>query len=219
MPPVKHKNAKLKKRAAQKRSRLTFDRTAAISGDAPSVAAQFDSLPSSATAAQVGHLASPQAANSPGIEKASLAEPTPPPALTAVDIADQLHSAAIHLLRRLGIRDRESGIGPAQLSALSVLVFGGPRSLGELADTEQVRPPTMSRIVAGLQRSGLVRRHATEDGRRVRLEATPKGVSLMWGARKRRVESLANAVAGLLENELRQLREALTLLQQVTRNL
>jgi hypothetical protein len=55
-------------------------------------------------------------------------------------IADRLHSAAIHLLRRLRVRDRESGVGPAQLSALSVLVFGGPRSLGELADAEQVRP-------------------------------------------------------------------------------
>src|SRR5271163_576973 len=96
------------------------------------------------------------------------------------EIADRLHSAAIHLLRRLRVRDRESGIGPAQLSALSVLVFGGPRSLGELAEAEQVRPPTMSRIVAGLERARLVRRHATDDARRIRLEATPKGVSLMW---------------------------------------
>src|SRR5205807_7228830 len=89
--------------------------------------------------------------------------------------ADRLHSAAIHLLRRLRVRDRESGVGPAQLSALSVLVFGGPRSLGELADAEQVRPPTMSRIVSGLAAAGLVRREATEDGRRVRLVATVKG--------------------------------------------
>src|SRR6266404_5022415 len=91
------------------------------------------------------------------------------------ETADRLHSAAIHLLRRL-VRDRESGVGPAQLSALSVLVLGGgPRSLGELANAEQVRPPTMSRIVAGLVRAGLVRRGKTEDGRRVRLEATAKG--------------------------------------------
>src|SRR6267143_3416141 len=113
----------------------------------------------------------------------------------AVQIADQLHSAAIHLLRRLRVRDRESGVGPAQLSALSVLVFGGPRSLGELADAEEVRPPTMSRMVAGLQRAGLIRRHATEDGRRVRLEATAKGKKILWEARKRRVESLAQALA------------------------
>jgi DNA-binding MarR family transcriptional regulator len=139
--------------------------------------------------------------------------------LTATEVADQLHSVAIHLLRRLRVRDRETNVGPAQLSALSVLVFGGPRSLGELAEVEQVRPPTMSRIVAGLQRSGLVRRHATEDGRRVRLEATPRGVSLMWEARKRRVESLASAVEKLSENERQHLRESLTLLQQVMRNL
>jgi DNA-binding MarR family transcriptional regulator len=137
----------------------------------------------------------------------------------ATEIADQLHSAAIHLLRRLRVRDRESGIGPAQLSALSVLVFGGPKSLGELANAEQVRPPTMSRIVAGLQRAKLVRRHATEDGRRVRLEATPKGVSLMWEGRQRRVESLAKAVTGLPENNQGQLRDAIKLLQEVIRTL
>ena len=143
----------------------------------------------------------------------------PPPSMNATEVADQLHSAAIHLLRRLRVRDRESGIGPAQLSALSVLVFGGPKSLGELAGAEQVRPPTMSRIVAGLQRSGLVRRHSTEDGRRVRLEATPKGVGLMWEGRRRRVESLAKAVEGLGENERQQLSDAVKLLQQVIRSL
>jgi DNA-binding MarR family transcriptional regulator len=165
--------------------------------------------------------------------KASFAPPATPPVtppiaapsalsapdVTATEVADQLHSAAIHLLRCLRVRDRETGVGPAQLSALSVLVFGGPKSLGELADAEQVRPPTMSRIVAGLQGSGLIRRHATEDGRRVRLEASPKGVSLMWEARKRRVESLASAVDGLPESDREQLRKAVTLLQQIMRNL
>ncbi len=136
--------------------------------------------------------------------------------MTATEIADGLHAAAVHLLRHLRVRDRESGIGPAQLSALSVLVFGGPRSLGELADAEQVRPPTMSRMVASLERSRLVRRHATEDGRRVRLEASPKGVSLMWEARQRRVESLARAVAALPENESQKLREALTVIRGIT---
>src|SRR5258707_4026879 len=96
------------------------------------------------------------------------------------EAADRLHSAAIHLLRRLRVRDRESGVGPAQLSALSVLVLGGgPRSLGELAEAEQVRPPTMSRIVAGLVRAGLVRPEKTGNGRRVRLEATAKGTTIL----------------------------------------
>jgi len=131
--------------------------------------------------------------------------------------ADKLHSAAIHLLRRLRVRDRESGIGPAQLSALSVLVFGGPRSLGELADAEQVRPPTMSRIVAGLERSGLVRREATEDGRRVKLEATAKGTKILHEGRRRRVESLAQALASLTQEEHEKLGVLTGFLERVIR--
>lgn len=136
-----------------------------------------------------------------------------------LEAADKLHSAAIHLLRRLRVRDRESGIGPAQLSALSVLVFGGPRSLGELADAEQVRPPTMSRIVSGLQKAGLVKREATEDGRRVRLVATAKGTKMLWDGRKRRVESLANALAALGETERGRLRELAELLPEIVRKI
>jgi DNA-binding MarR family transcriptional regulator len=136
-----------------------------------------------------------------------------------LESADKLHSAAIHLLRRLRVRDRENGVGPAQLSALSVLVFGGPRSLGELADAEQVRPPTMSRIVASLERAGMVRRHATEDGRRMSLEATAKGTKILWEGRKRRVESLAKALSALSEKEQVQLGELVDVLQRVIRNL
>jgi DNA-binding MarR family transcriptional regulator len=119
----------------------------------------------------------------------------------------------------LRVRDLEGGIGPAQLSALSVLVFGGPRSLGELADEEQVRPPTMSRIVAGLERAGLVRRRATEDARRVRLEATAKGTKILHEGRMRRVESLAHALSSLPEKERQQLGEAAAILQHVFHNL
>ena len=142
------------------------------------------------------------------------------PALERVlETADKLHSAAIHLLRRLRVRDRESGIGPAQLSALSVLVFGGPRSLGELAHAEQVRPPTMSRIVAGLERTGLVRRGATDDGRRVRLQATAKGTKILRQGRKRRVESLAHALSSLTPEEQEKLAELTSLLERVIRGL
>ncbi len=136
-----------------------------------------------------------------------------------LETADKLHSAAIHLLRRLRVRDRESGIGPAQLSALSVLVFGGARSLGELADAEQVRPPTMSRIVAGLVRAGLVRRRATEDGRRVRLEATAKGTKILWEGRRRRVQSLAQALSSLAQEDRQRVAALTDLLQQLLRKL
>jgi DNA-binding MarR family transcriptional regulator len=132
-------------------------------------------------------------------------------------VADRLHSAAIHLLRRVRTRDTESGVGPAQLSALSVLVFAGPRSLGELAAAEQVRPPTMSRIVAGLMRAGLVRRHVTrEDRRRLRLEATAKGTDLLQAARKRRVESLTATLSQLPAEQVEQLRQAAELMDQLS---
>lgn len=121
-------------------------------------------------------------------------------------VADRLHSASIHLLRRLRVRDRESGIGPAQLSALSVLVFGGPKSLAELAEAEQVKPPTMSRIVAGLERSKLVKSEATkEDARRMRIAPTAKGEKVMWEGRRRRVEMLAESIAGLSPAEIHQM--------------
>src|SRR5229473_2111765 len=73
-----------------------------------------------------------------------------------VHTADRLHSAAIHLLRRLRRQDDASGLTAPRLSALSVIVFSGPLTLGALATAEQVRPPTMTRLVAALEEAGLV---------------------------------------------------------------
>src|SRR4051794_22910958 len=104
------------------------------------------------------------------------------------EIADILHSAAIHLLRRASERDRTAQIGPARLSALSVVVFRGPLTLGELATAEGVRSATMSGIVNGLETERLVRRrpHAT-DRRAVRVEATPAGLRILDRARAQRI--------------------------------
>lgn len=133
-------------------------------------------------------------------------------------VADRLHSAAIHLLRRLRVRDTESGIGPAQMSALSVLVFAGPRSLKELAAAEQVKPPTMSRIVAALVEASLVRARAVgEDRRKLRLEPTAKGIAVMQEGRRRRIESLANSLCAKSPHELNLLSEAAELIDKISR--
>ena len=133
-------------------------------------------------------------------------------------VADRLHSAAIHLLRRLRVRDTESGIGPAQMSALSVLVFAGPRSLKELAAAEQVKPPTMSRIVAALVDAGLVRAKAVgEDRRKLRLEPTVKGIAVLQEGRKRRIESLARALRARSPEEIEVLRTAAELIDAISR--
>jgi len=133
--------------------------------------------------------------------------------------ADRLHSAAIHLLRRLRLQDVASGVGPAQLSALSVLVFGGPRALGDLAAAEQVKPPTMSRIVAGLKRSKLVDiTRDPQDARRMQIRATAKGTILLQQGRQRRIEYLAAHLASLTTSELAQLSAVADLLEKLLRN-
>ena len=132
------------------------------------------------------------------------------------EVADRLHSVAIHLLRRVRSQDSASGEGPARLSALSVLVFGGPMTLGQLAAAEQVKPPTMTRIVAGLEASGLARRVADPaDARRIRIQVTAEGTHRLQQARRRRIEHLAQGLEVLSRKDLLWLREAVEILEGV----
>jgi DNA-binding MarR family transcriptional regulator len=133
--------------------------------------------------------------------------------------ADRLHSAAIHLLRRVRKQDAVSGVGPAQLSALSVLVFGGPKTLGELAAAEQIKPPTMSRIVAGLKRSRLIEiTRDPHDARRMQIRAAARGTHLLQEGRRRRIEYLAEHLGSLTTGELAQLSGAADLMETLLRN-
>lgn len=135
---------------------------------------------------------------------------------TPAEVADRLHSAAIHLLRLVRKQDTAAGIGPARLSALSVLVFGGPTTLGHLAAAEQVRPPTMTRIVAGLERDSLLVREADPTDRRtVRVRATPKGIRLLEQGRARRIEFLAKHLQQLSKKDLVLLAEAAEVISRV----
>lgn len=137
----------------------------------------------------------------------------------ANDVARRLHSAAIHLLRRLRKQDVATGEGPARLSALSVLVFGGPKTLGELAAAEQVKPPTMSRMVAGLVRSRLVAiSRDPKDARRMRIRATVKGTRLLKKGRGLRVADLASHLNSLNAGEVTKLGEATEILKKMLQN-
>jgi DNA-binding MarR family transcriptional regulator len=134
----------------------------------------------------------------------------------AAVLADRLHSAAIHLLRRVRQQDGASQQAPARLSALSLLVFGGPMTLGQLAAGEQVKPPTMTRIVTGLQREKLAERSVdTADERRVRIRATARGERLLQQARHRRIQALATHLSNLSPADLRALHHAADLLEKV----
>jgi len=131
-------------------------------------------------------------------------------------LADRLHSAAIHLLRRLRKEDAKAGLSAPRLSALSVVVFAGPVTLGELAHAEQVRPPTMTRLVSALEDDGLVARETDpNDGRLTRIRATPKGRALLLRGRARRVQALTAEVRALATEERQALARAVATLEGV----
>ena len=130
-------------------------------------------------------------------------------------VADRLHSLAIHLLRQVRREDEASGLSAARLSALSVVVFAGPVSVGELARAEQVRSPTMSRVVADLEALGLVTRTPSEsDGRAVAVTATAEGRKVLQAGRRRRVATLTRRLEGLSTRDLAVLDRAAGVLEQ-----
>jgi DNA-binding MarR family transcriptional regulator len=134
-------------------------------------------------------------------------------------VADRLHSAALHLLRRLREQDDALGISPPRLSALSVVVYAGPIGIGALAATEGVTAPTMSRLVDGLERDGLVRRaRDPDDARGVLVAATPKGSRTLQRGRSRRVETLAAGLRTLDRRELDEISRGAELIERVTRD-
>ncbi len=145
-----------------------------------------------------------------------LPEPPPPGRDRAVELANRLNSAAIHLLRRISRDDGADGVTGARLSALSVLVYGGPQTLGSLARREGVATPTMTRIADALVRDGLAERAAVEgDRRQVRLAATPDGRRLMERGRARRIERLAAELGALEADRLDDLARAIDILESL----
>ena len=132
------------------------------------------------------------------------------------EAADRIHSASIHLLRRVHRVDGEAmGISPARASALSVLVFGGARSLTELARAERVTAATMSRLVDAMEREGLVRRERDpDDARAIRIEATAKGRRILERGRARRLDLLEALLADASAAEIEAVRTAAAVVER-----
>ena len=131
-------------------------------------------------------------------------------------LANRLNSAAIHLLRRISRDDGADGVTPARLSALSVLVYGGAQTVGDLARRQGVSLPTMSRMVDALVRGGLVVRAGDPGDRRmVRLDVTRRGRELMERGRARRITRLASELDVLAARELSALEEAVGALERI----
>jgi len=136
--------------------------------------------------------------------------------LSSREIAEHLHSGAIRVLRRLRKTDDEAGLTGPQASALSVLVFGGAMPLGKLAAAEQVKAPTMSRLIKEMEGLELVtRKRDRGDARSVTVDATKKGRHLLIQARDRRLGRLEAAIAKSPPERQRVLAEAATLLLKI----
>ena len=133
------------------------------------------------------------------------------------NLAELLHSAAIRLLRTLRRVDESSGLTAPRLSAFSVIVFNGPIPLGKLAEAEQVRPPTMTRIVNALEEEELVvKAQDPADGRLIRIAATTKGKRVLIRGRARRVQSLTEQIRRLGKVEQENLSAALVTIHELT---
>lgn len=144
----------------------------------------------------------------------SISSPIGPPAPS--DVADRLHSTAIHLLRRVRREDEATGLTGARLSALSVVVFGGPLTVGQLAAAEEVRSPTASKLVTELEALGLVTRESSlTDGRVTDVRATARGRWMLQAGRRRRVANLAARLADLGPDDLAVLERAADILEDV----
>jgi DNA-binding MarR family transcriptional regulator len=132
-------------------------------------------------------------------------------------IADLVHGAAIRLLRFVRREDVAAGLSAPQLSALSVLVFGGSHTMSALATVEQVRPPTMSRLVDDLEHLGLVERAAKPGDRRVYMVCvTNAGRTLLEEGRRKRLARLVRVLVGATQQELGALRSAAQTIVRLT---
>ena len=132
-------------------------------------------------------------------------------------VADHLHSAVIHLLRCVRRTDPQTGLSPARLSILSVLTFAGPRTLGELAAAEQVRPPTMSNLVTSLERERLVRRKVDDEDKRVaRITVTARGKRVLERGRRLRLDHLTQRLRRLNRAELSTLESAAAIMERIS---
>lgn len=147
------------------------------------------------------------------------ADARPGRTVDAVELAARLASISTVLQRHLARADAGEGLTRARLSALALLVLGGPRTLGDLAAAEHVRPPTMTRLIHAMEADGLVdRRPNPDDARSVVIEATPRGIEQLDQGRARQIAPLAETISDLDRAERLQLVEAADLLGRVLRD-
>jgi DNA-binding MarR family transcriptional regulator len=136
------------------------------------------------------------------------------------ELAQRLNSATVHLMRALR-QDRPSvGLAAEHSSALGVVVFAGPISIGALARSERVGAPAMTKTVGILATAGLVTRERDPgDARVVRVRATRKANELVLRGRDQRVVRIGKALQALSHTETARLEAAIGTFEKLVRDL
>jgi DNA-binding MarR family transcriptional regulator len=138
------------------------------------------------------------------------------PSAAEVAMAARLRLSATRLARRLR-QQSNTGLTPTQLSALAAVDHHGPLTLGDLAQHEQIAPPTVTKVVAKLEADGFLTRQADPDDRRSTLVATTRsGRKLLDATRTRKDAWLAARIAALAPDEQARLEQALDVLDELT---
>ena len=132
------------------------------------------------------------------------------------DLAAELRLGSMRLARRLRLERGSDDLTLSQLAVLGSLERQGDATVGELANLERVKPPSMTRIVNSLADAGMVSRRAHEtDGRLVIVGLTDEARAVLVDDRRRRTAWLAQRLAELTADERELLRQAAPLLDQL----
>jgi DNA-binding MarR family transcriptional regulator len=135
---------------------------------------------------------------------------------TQQDLAPRLRAAVTRLNRRLRASSL-GGVSPAQASALAMVERLGAPALTELAQAEQVRPPSMTRLVDTLERDGLVERRVDAADRRCqRVTLTTAGRRALQSIRGRKTAFLEERLSRLSEAERSAVARALAILERLS---
>ncbi len=148
-----------------------------------------------------------------GVGSADLA--SPPGGVDDRQLAVRVRVAVARLHRRLR-RESLAGLSPSQASALGSVARLGQPTLGELAAAELVRPPTITRVVDGLEEAGLLgREHDASDRRVWRVRLTAEGWRTLERVRTLKDAYLVRQLAGLDPAEHEAMARAVALLERM----
>lgn len=125
------------------------------------------------------------------------------------ELASELAVAVMRLARRLRAESPNDELTPTQLATMATLDRLGAQRVGDLAQRERVKAPSMTRTVARLHEAGYVER-ATDpaDARLVIVGLTDRGRKVLAVHRSARRAWLNSRVQELDEHDRRVLSEA-----------